>query len=707
MRQKNKVLSLIIVLTMLLSTALTAFAQISDIDNHWAREEIGYMLDKGILKGYPDGTFKPNNNISKSEFYTVINGLMGYVEMADVGFKDVESTDWFYKEVAKGIKAGYLLDGEFLNPNDFITREEVARIIGFSFKLKENSQPASFFKDYILMSSSTIGFIGALKEKGYIAGFPDGNFGPQNNITRAEVVKMLYNILIAEGIPQKADLTAYKAALAAVKKADYTSKSWKAYQKIVDANEVTEENTQEEVDAATSAIKAAQKDLVKKVISSGGGSGGGYEPVKPPQKADLTSYNAALAAVNEDDYTPESWTAYQAVVEANRVTENDTQARVDAATAAIKAAQKNLVRIEEPIGVDKTRLVSAIEEATVYEEVYYTPETWEAFDIALDNAVVVRDNEEATQEEVDEALEALEAAIDALELIEPEDPEEPVEPAITNVQPAEDVILRAGDILEISFNALTGGEGYYRIMVPLDTAPMGMLSNNIGTPMSEESPGLYTAIWTVPGELEATGLQVEVVYISTEGARLSAIAEGKITVILEEDPVDPEPEADKTALEAAIAEAYELNPEDYTEESWADLQETLDNAIAVYDNEEATQEEVDRALTALQEAIDALELLVPVEEPRITAMYRPGTPIMPTFGYVSIEVENVEGAAKFDVLYRLSGGEEEATKIVNIGEEAGLVFYYPAQYNTVTIRIYDEDESLLHTFENVELVQPK
>ena len=57
----------------------------------------------------------------------------------------------------------------------------------------------------------------------------------------------------------------------------------------------------------------------------------------------MTSYNAALAAVNETNYTPASWSTYQSVVTANAVTFDNAQTVVDAATAKIVAAQKNLV----------------------------------------------------------------------------------------------------------------------------------------------------------------------------------------------------------------------------------------------------------------------------------------------------------------------------------------------------------------------------
>ena len=67
--------------------------------------------------------------------------------------------------------------------------------------------------------------------------------------------------------------------------------------------------------------------------------------------ADLTEYNAALAAVTQADYTAASWTTYQAVVNANKMTEDNLQSEVDAATANITAAQANLVLIPKVTSV--------------------------------------------------------------------------------------------------------------------------------------------------------------------------------------------------------------------------------------------------------------------------------------------------------------------------------------------------------------------
>jgi len=100
-------------------------------------------------------------------------------------------------------------------------------------------------------------------------------------------------------------------------------------------------------------------------------------------------------------------------------------------------------------------------------------------------------------------------------------------PVISNIEPSNDVELRAGDTFEISFTAPEGGQGYFKIMFPLDN---GLSSHEIGIPMTEVD-GHYSGIWEVPEDLAAVGLQVMVIYIDEFGNRVSEIAEGRVTVI--------------------------------------------------------------------------------------------------------------------------------------------------------------------------------
>ncbi|MDD4261165.1 MAG: X2-like carbohydrate binding domain-containing protein, partial [Syntrophaceticus schinkii] len=121
------------------------------------------------------------------------------------------------------------------------------------------------------------------------------------------------------------DLTAYNGALAAIKETNYTAESWATYQAVVNANVVTAENTQEEVDAATAAILAAQADLVF------------------AGQAGLDTAAAAADQLKETDYTKASW----AVLEAALAMPETTNAEVVAKTKAINEAISNLEEATE------------------------------------------------------------------------------------------------------------------------------------------------------------------------------------------------------------------------------------------------------------------------------------------------------------------------------------------------------------------------
>ncbi len=98
-------------------------------------------------------------------------------------------------------------------------------------------------------------------------------------------------------------------------------------------------------------------------------------------------------------------------------------------------------------------------------------------------------------------------------------------PVITNMLPNEDVTLHQGDTLTVSFNAPTGGQGYFRVLMPF-----GLQNDSLGVPMTEVD-GLFTGTWEVPQGLVATGLRIQFVYVSAYGTKVTKMAEGRVTVI--------------------------------------------------------------------------------------------------------------------------------------------------------------------------------
>jgi hypothetical protein len=202
MKKSKGIVALMIVTVMMLTAMIPlqafAAAKLSDVAGSWAEKEITAWVDQGFINGYPDGTFKPNNNITRAEFVVLINRVFKFSETAAVTFKDVKDTDWFSKDVAKAEKAGYLSElkatGSFvLNGN--ITGQEVAAIIYKLKSLTKDENEAGKFTDAEKISDYFMGYIGAVKKAGYMQSYPDGSFGPEKNLTRAEALVSLNNII--------------------------------------------------------------------------------------------------------------------------------------------------------------------------------------------------------------------------------------------------------------------------------------------------------------------------------------------------------------------------------------------------------------------------------------------------------------------------------------------------------------------------------
>lgn len=190
----KKRISLILALILIMSTSIV-FAEKTDYEKSWAKKEISYMIDKGFISGYGDGSFRADNKMTRAEYYRLINVLVGYSEKEDIIYENISQKDWFYEEVQKASKAGYLPDEKEIKFNENITRGEVVQIIGKIYNIEENIKSADKFIDSEKISKEIKGILGGLRNKGYIVGYPDKSFKPESEISRAEVVKILYELL--------------------------------------------------------------------------------------------------------------------------------------------------------------------------------------------------------------------------------------------------------------------------------------------------------------------------------------------------------------------------------------------------------------------------------------------------------------------------------------------------------------------------------
>lgn len=211
MRSMRKSLALLLALAMVLTTfaATTVSAQtFSDTQGHWAESLIGKWSDNGVINGYEDGTFRPDNNITRAELAKIIATAKNYTAEAEISFTDVAGDEWFVSDlkkcVAQSVIGGYE-DGTF-RPDEYITREEASTMFARAYNI--NATALLSFTDSADISPWAQNAVTALVGANVISGYEDGSFMPKNPITRAEVVKILDGADSAEVLfPQATSFT--------------------------------------------------------------------------------------------------------------------------------------------------------------------------------------------------------------------------------------------------------------------------------------------------------------------------------------------------------------------------------------------------------------------------------------------------------------------------------------------------------------------
>ena len=204
MRYTKNLVSTLLIIVMLVSSFNVAFGATessrSDIKGTWAESQISTWIDKGFITGYQDGSFKPNNNVTRAEFFAMINRSFGFIETVNVSFSDLTSSNWANTEVSKAVKAGYITgyaDGTIgvLKP---ISRQEVAVIVDRLLGLTNTQSAVTTFTDSSLIASWAKASVQTAVAKNILKGYAnDNSFKPSKFITRAEAVVTLDRAIIA------------------------------------------------------------------------------------------------------------------------------------------------------------------------------------------------------------------------------------------------------------------------------------------------------------------------------------------------------------------------------------------------------------------------------------------------------------------------------------------------------------------------------
>ncbi|MGN0181329.1 MAG: S-layer homology domain-containing protein [Candidatus Ornithomonoglobus sp.] len=174
-----------------------AFSDLSEAP--WAVEAIEALVSIGVLNGYEDNTFRPQNKVTREEFVKIIVTALGLGESGNVSFTDIDPSRWSYDAVAKGVQAGIINgmpDGSFA-PETQITRQDAAVMIYRALQAigAEASGGGIAFDDAAAVSDYASEAVGALTAKGIITGKDNNMFAPLDSTSRAEAAVIIYRAL--------------------------------------------------------------------------------------------------------------------------------------------------------------------------------------------------------------------------------------------------------------------------------------------------------------------------------------------------------------------------------------------------------------------------------------------------------------------------------------------------------------------------------
>ena len=190
----KKIVALLVAL--ILAIPMVVNAAFSDVaEEHWAKGYIEKLTASKIINGYPDGTFRPSDTLTKGAFLKLI--VTASLPEVDFNQLDKNFDHWAatYVKVAENYNA--LEKGAITKENidEPITRIDVIKILSLcDINMRSHEQKALdylTFTDTDGLDETSEILLSHAVANGIIGGYPDGSFKPQNNLTRAEASKIL------------------------------------------------------------------------------------------------------------------------------------------------------------------------------------------------------------------------------------------------------------------------------------------------------------------------------------------------------------------------------------------------------------------------------------------------------------------------------------------------------------------------------------
>ncbi|WP_256757648.1 S-layer homology domain-containing protein [Cohnella sp. WQ 127256] len=176
----------------------------SDIAEHWANADIVNAFDKKIIKGYPDGTFRPDEFVTRSEFAVMLmdaynfGGVSMVSSLTLLPFKDKSKIEpWAVQSISKAVRLGIINgypDGTF-RPQDNITHAEMMELIILMVSLVKDKLAPTGYADDETIPAWARGAAALSGKLGLLGGIVDNKFAPNASSTRAQAVAAIVRAL--------------------------------------------------------------------------------------------------------------------------------------------------------------------------------------------------------------------------------------------------------------------------------------------------------------------------------------------------------------------------------------------------------------------------------------------------------------------------------------------------------------------------------
>lgn len=170
---------------------------LSDLEGHWAKDRIRRLVARKVVTGYPDGTFRPEDPISRGAFFKLLAGALGASESAPATFADLPVSHWAYPSASALVARGILRVDEYpgarLSPDQSISREEMAVLVARVAGLTASTPPV--FVDSGSIRAEWRASVGAAVAANLLTGFPDNSFKPQEGANRAQAAVVIIRLL--------------------------------------------------------------------------------------------------------------------------------------------------------------------------------------------------------------------------------------------------------------------------------------------------------------------------------------------------------------------------------------------------------------------------------------------------------------------------------------------------------------------------------